>query len=176
MKNFKLLFLLTIISLSIAACKKGDKGDTGPAGPTGATGATGATGTANVTDTFFSAATWINAAGNSTEWRYDFIDSSMDLSAGVQVYFYEGGNNWMAMPFTYHSLEWLYEVFRDNHKIELTMTTVSGTTALTQPVGTTFRVVTIPVGHRLAHPEVDYIDFNQVKKAFHLKDIVLDNQ
>ena len=166
MKTLRVLLFLSIVSLAIASCQKGDKGDTGPAGTNGTNGTNG---NANVIDTFFNAANWFNAAGNYTEWTYDYVNTAYDFNGLVQVYFYDGGNNWMAMPFTYHSLEWLYEVYRDTHTIHLTMTTVGGTQVLSQPVGTTFRLVVIPASHRLAHPEVNYNDFNEVKRVFGLK-------
>jgi len=171
MKKVKVLFLLAAISLAFVGCKKGDKGDTGPAGATGATGATGAAGNANVTDTFYNTGNWTDVTGGfAYEWRYDIIDSSLDLGAAVLVYFYNGGDDWIALPWTFHNRIYFFEVDRAANKITLVYTSPAGNIAVGNPSSTIFRVVTVPLAHRMEHPDLDWTDFKSVKKTLHLRD------
>ena len=158
--------------LLLTNCAK--KGDTGPAGPAGANGTNG---NANVKSKtiFVAGSEWINTVGESkvtklvTEITTDIVNNG-----AVLVYIDNGSNNWGAMPTTVADPSGLVVTFGydiEPGKLILSATVNASVTLTATDFGNTnFRIVTISGSGKIANPNLNYNDFNAVKKAFNLKD------
>lgn len=160
------------LGLTLASCAK--KGDTGPAGPAGANGTNG---NANVKSKtiFVAGSEWINTPGESTVTKIvSEITTDIVNTGAVMVYVDNGNNNWSALPATATGTTGLVLSFGfdiEPNKLTLTAQVNANTTLTAATFGNTnFRIVTIAGSGRLANPNLNYNDYNAVKKAFNLKD------
>lgn len=160
------------LGLTLASCAK--KGDTGPAGPAGTNGTNG---NANVKSKtiFVAGSEWINSPGESSVTKIvSEISTDIVNTGAVLVYIDNGGNNWTALPATTTSTTGLVISFGydiEPGKLILTAEVNANITLTASAFGNTnFRIVNIAGSGRLANPNLNYNDYNAVKKAFNLKD------
>lgn len=160
------VILFTASILLITGCKKGKDGEPGKDGST------------NVISKLFSAtsASWSN---NGSYW-YAFLtvpDLTTDNinSAAIQVFFSTSNNSWTAVPYTeVASSNYFMGFITKPNNIEVTWenNTSLGSNPNSFYTATTvqFKVVIIPAAARLANPNVDLNNYNEIKKTFNLKD------
>ena len=158
------IVFLAITTLMISSCKK-----EGPQGPAG---------NANVTSTLFSASSW---AWSSPNYYCDFtvpeLTSSNINSAAVLVYFSTVSGIWIAVPYTQYTNAYDYHMAFNTRAgmVEVTWVYDSSLSSGSDPnayygVTVQYKVVVIPPSARLANPNIDYTNYNEVKTAFNLKD------
>ncbi len=157
------------LGLTLASCAK--KGDIGPAGPAGTNG------NANVKSKtiFVAGSEWINTPGASTVTKIvSEITTDIVNNGAVMVYVDNGGNNWSALPATATGTTGLIVTFGydiEPGKLILNAGVNANVTLTASTFGNTnFRIVTIAASGRMANPNLNYNDYNAVKKAFYLKD------
>ena len=171
MKNAIQAAILLLVLLSINGCTK--QGAIGPAGEKGDPGNTG------VTSTTFMMNNWLwSAPYHYSNLNVPALTTSNASSAAVMVYFNtDGGNNWIALPYTqYHSPSNYYMGFNTNVGIvQVTWVYDSSLSSGDNPnvyYSSTVRckVVVIPPAMKLANPDLDIKDYEAVKKRFKLKE------
>ena len=172
-KTAKILCMFALAcGLLFTNCAK--KGDTGPAGPAGTNGTNG---NANVKSKtiFVAGSEWINSAGASTVTKLvSEITTDIINNGAVLVYVDNGSNNWSALPVTTTDpsgvvLAFGYDI--EPGKLILNAEVNQNVTLTASTFGNTnFRIVTIAGSGRMANPNLNYNDYNEVKKAFNLKD------
>jgi hypothetical protein len=161
MKN-KFLLLASVLLLTFSACKK-----EGPAGKDGKDG------NANVQSSTFTVTSWgYSAPSYYADINYSAITAGIINNGAVLVYLSNGSGGYSQLPLTIYPSSSYSE----------TLETVSGPgfvrifitdSDLTAPItpGTlTFKVVVIAASARMANPDVDLSNYNQVKKAFNLQE------
>lgn len=104
------------------------------------------------------------------------ITSANINSAGVMVYYSVYQNVWISVPYTVYGTLHDYHMgfVYDPGTVEVTWM-YDGTSAGSDPntyYGTTVRckVVVVPSAARLANPDIDWNDYEEVKERFDLKD------
>jgi len=170
MKKLKTILMLTaLISLTVISCKKGD---TGPIGPAGTNGTNGTNGNANVTNFNITIHTydWTYASTYS-EFHYNYYVSG-DFESAVLGYVMSG-NGEQVLPYVsnvlHNRLTLSSNLSSSTPFVQFQWTNLTTTT--TAPTSDYMvRLVIIPPAVRIANPNVNYNDYNAVKKAFNLKD------
>jgi hypothetical protein len=162
----KILIAFVINLLLFTGCKKGD---TGPSGKDGKDGA------ANISSTTYNASTWLSGSGS---WYVNLsvpaLTSSNLNSAGVQVFFsINSGANWWALPYTeVASTDYFfnYTTSAGNVQPQWVYNGVGlGSNPNTYYSATVqLKVVVIPPA--LIKPGVDNTNYEEMKKAYNLKD------
>jgi|SRR6185436_5935286 len=170
MKNLKLILAIFTVSVMIASCEKdGPQGPQGPIGTVGDKGDKGDTGNANVTSYLFSITNpvWSHTAGSNVWYYYDASHPIQEASTcAVMVYIKDLGGNWVSMPIT----NWFATddnfIYRHNTGgIEYDYYGPS------RPANTTyFKVVVIPPARLSQNPGINLNNYEEVKRAFGLKD------
>lgn len=164
MKQIKTAILILVATITLNGCKKGKDGEPGKDG------------SSNVTSHTYSVSNWTD---NSTYWYAHLsvpeLTSDNINTASVQVYFSTVANNWQAMPFTYvastnHFMNYITSIGQVEVDWEYngvgsgsSPVTIYGATSM-------FKVVVIPPAAKKANPNINLNDYNEVKKAFDLKD------
>ena len=157
-------FIAITLSITFTSCKKGD---TGPAGPAGANGV------ANIQTSNFTT--------TNSSWSFDPSDNSYNATIGwlaitqsiidkgtIQVFLGDGsGSQWAALPASigFDQINYSYKLGQ-----VIISSTLSNGTAPTNPGGQQFKIVIIPPSARIANPNVDYKNYQEVKRTFNLKD------
>tara|TARA_R110000782_G_scaffold237188_1_gene323453 strand:- start:185201 stop:185656 length:456 start_codon:yes stop_codon:yes gene_type:complete len=151
MKTIKRTVLLTLIasvSLLFSCAKDGEDGLPGPAGPAG---------NANVKsqtfDVYWSSSSFVDLYAT-------IVTQSIVNSGSVMTYIQESPGTWIALPInTNYNIVYSYSV--NNVRVYVSP----------QPSGyDKFKVVAIASSARLANPNVDYTNYEEVKATFNLKD------
>jgi hypothetical protein len=175
MKKVKLLMLIIAVAClaSLNSCKKEFTGPAGPQGPAGTNGTNGTNGNANVHSTTFTASfTWDGA----NYWRIatisniSILTSSIVNSGAVMIYLNENGT-YAALPMTVSMGGNIVEdVWFEYSTGQISIVTEDSD--LSDPGTSTlnFKLVCIDASARMANPNVDLKNYNEVKKAFKLKD------
>ena len=159
------------LGLTLASCAK--KGDTGPAGPAGTNGTNGNANVKSMSMTVVSSS-WIYDATNKV-YRATIIDVNItqDIvnTGAVMVYIVSGGTN-LALPVTVYPSTAYSETFSFTFSLNTLVINVqdSDLTQPNNPGAYTFKIVKIAASGRMANPNVNYNDYNAVKKAFNLQD------
>lgn len=154
MKTIKRTVLLTLIasvSLLFSCAKDGKDGPPGPAG---------ATGNANVKSQTFVVNTWDWSSNSVLLYDPNITQAIVDNGA-VQVYLQGDPGVWIALPLSFSGLEIVYD-----YQVNFIRITASSQ----PPTQQTFKVVAIASSARLANPNVDYTNYEEVKATFNLKD------
>jgi len=149
---------------SLATLNSCKKGDTGPAGKDGVDG------NANVTSLIVTI--------SSSQWtfsnnEYDAtisvpaITQSIITSGTVQVFCSPDGANWLALPFSFQGYEINYGYLVGQVQIAITLNN-GGNPG--QPNNNQFKIIVISSAARIAHPNVNWNNYNEVKKIFNLAD------
>ena len=166
MKTKFILSVLTLTILVVSSCKKPKDGEPGPKG---------ADGNANVTYSIFnvSASSW----GYTTPTYYAVLNdpnitSDIINKGAVLVYLQVGTGTYTQLPLTFFpsaSYAELWEVVTAVNQVQVQITD-SDLTAPAPPPACTFKVVCIASRSMLSNPDIDFKNFESVKKAFNLKD------
>jgi hypothetical protein len=172
MNKSKIIYLFIVIIISLTGCAK--DGATGPSGPQGTAGSNG---NANVKSQTSSAIDWLGFGAN---W-YTIIDVP-DLTAEVQsnglveVFFSTNdGVIWNALPWDGGQLNYKMSFSTWTNHVEIDWMYNNGTGFGTNPdsvFSTTckFKIVMIPSSHRGTHPNVNWKNYFELKKAFDLNE------
>ncbi len=183
-KTFLKTGLVLVVALLAISCSK--DGETGPAGPAGANGINGTNGTngtngidgnANVfgSNTFlFATSNWTSQAGG-TSWTSSIINVSSItqtiVDRGIVLVFRKynepGQTVWAPLPDTNTNINLSYEFGVGTIYLLVQSTNA---VAISNPGAITLRYVVISPSNKLANPNTDWNDYNQVKEALHLKD------
>lgn len=156
------LLALTVISFS--ACVRGEDGMPGPQGPPG---------NANVDYMIYDLSVWNYASPsffvtlNDPQITYDIVDKG-----AVLVYMYAGNDQWSQLPQTFYPTSTYSETWKQfisPGQVEIDVT-ASDLIQPNNPGHCTFKVVTIAYRSMLQNKNVDFSNFEAVKKAFNLKD------
>lgn len=159
MKIRTFLFALFLL-VSATSCKK-----EGPQGPAGKDG------NANVHGQVFTVSNWsYSAPSYYSDISYSAITQDIINTGAVLVYLSNGSGGYSQLPLTYYpssAYSRTFETVSYPGGVRIYVTDSD----LTQPVtpGTSsFKVVAISSSARIAHPEIDYSDYEEVAKVFHL--------
>jgi hypothetical protein len=163
--------IVILLAISILnGCKKGEDGKDGADGQNGA---------ANLIAYTYSISSWLYS---SPAWYKNLSVPELTPdninSASVQVYFYSATNTWKALPFTQYNsgaADYLMGFETTINIVKITWIYDSSLSSGSDPnayFGTTcqFKVVLIPPAMIVSHPDVDLKNYEEVKKAFDLKD------
>ena len=163
MKTTKLTILsLAIVAGVLSSCKK--KTTEGPAGKDG---------NANVHSFTFSttSSAWtLNNKTYNATFTLESIDASILSSGTVNVFLGDGtGSRWTAMPVTQQGIQYNYSI--SIHTVGVGMSSASDANPpLSNPGVQQFRVIVISGSARMAHPNVNLNNYNEMKRTFNLKD------
>ncbi len=163
--------------LLLTSC--GKDGATGPQGPAGTNGTNGV---ANISVQDFTISTW-SLSTTATTYFYTQqpvtnLNADVNSNGAVEVFFsISGGNNWTALPMTQYVSGTGGADYYFNYTtsalgfIEVDWTSSSSLTAGYDPnsiFGTTvqLKVVVIPPSMRKANPDVNFHNYNEIKKHF----------
>ena len=162
-KTIFLTFAAVAVILTSNGCKKDDDTKLNYV-------ATGTNNNTVQTSTFtITAAQWV-ADSAGLQWGYLYtIPSGSNISGAVLLYL-QDGTNWAALPHVDYG--WTYEFEYDpTAKImNVQIADAKASTLIPNPGDKTFRMVTIPPGARKAHPNVNWKNYEEVKKAFNLSE------
>jgi len=158
--------LALTLGLTLTSCKKGDTG------PAGTAGTNGTNGNANVVSSSLTTSAWTYVSPSwEMTFTYPAITQSI-LDKGAVLVYVKSGNNYYQLPFTFYpaatySQSYEVETYLGGLKVYVTD---SDLTQPTNPGSLTFKVVVIAASQRLANPNVNYDNYDDVKKAFNLQD------
>ena len=165
---FKTAVLLLTAIMTISCSKDGATGATGATGPAGANGTNG---NANVIGTnTLTVTNWTsNTSGSfwATGLSAPGITQAIVDKGIVSVFISDTSGGWMAMPYTYGNVSWYYGFGVGFVNIYKTNTNFI---SMANPGSQTFRVVIISASNRMANPNTDWKDYEQVKEALNLQD------
>lgn len=178
MKTIKKITLLVVIAsiLTIFSCTK--EGKEGPAGPAGASGTNGTNGNANVKSILLSTSTWY--WDNSFKARYyTWYPSELtyDIASTGAVFLYQSTSSGagfiqlpISQPVSASVVESDFFEYGENI-IEVYIQNSNQSDPISQiPIPTYYKLVLIPSSARIANPNVDYTNYEEVKTTFNLKD------
>lgn len=144
-------------------------GKTGPAGPAGANGANG---NANVVSSTITSSNW-SYVSPSWEIAFSYPAITQDIiDKGAVLVYLKNGTSYSQLPLTFFqsaSYSTALEVSNYLGGVKIFWTD-SDLTQPTNPGSWTFKIVVIAASGRAANPNVNYNDYNAVKKAFNLQD------
>ena len=152
----KIFLSFALLSLLITSCKK-EKYQ--PAGNYVVSGTN--SNTVKKYDFTVYSSDWM-ASGSNQYYNYMGIPAGTDMNGAVMVYYYAAGY-YTALPFIVSGTQSIMFAFQTNTILEVDLIGMPAQTC-------SFRAVIIPPGSRLQHPEVDYTNYEQVKKVFSIKD------
>ncbi len=163
-KNFKIFVAgLMIIAATFSSCSK-----EGPVGPAGKNG------NANVVSSSSVITNW-NYNSSIESWvgvhTYPAITQSI-LDKGAVLAYLKDGNSYYQMPFTFYD----NPDYATSLKVETYLGGLSvhwADSDLNEPIhpgNRTIKVVVISASELKAHPNVDFKNYNAVKKAFNVVD------
>lgn len=171
-KTFFKTGLFLVVALFAMSCSKdGVAGPAGPAGTNGINGTNGTNGNANVIGTnTVTISSWTSLASGSlwyTSLSATGITQSIVDRGMVSVFIQISSGSWTAMPYTIGNTSWFYDFGVGFINIYKTNTNAA---VIANPGLQTFRVVIISPSNKMANPNTDWNDYNQVKQALHLVD------
>ncbi|MFI5218370.1 MAG: collagen-like protein [Bacteroidia bacterium] len=172
-KLLKIFMMLASISLLISCAKDGETGPQGPAGVNGTNGTNGQDGNANVHTQTFTVSNWYYIAPSYGVDIADF-DITQDIvdNGLVMVYTSNGSGGWQALPYTAYPSSSYSSTYVFVHYLN-GVTIWKTDSDLTQPVnpGTrTYKVIAVAEAPRIANPNVNWNNYEEVKETFNLKD------
>lgn len=167
MKTTRTLIVMAAFAGSIMLNSCAKDGAVGPAGPAGTNG------NANVQSSTFTVSNWTYSAPSYySDISWGALTTDIINNGAVLVYVSTGTSVWSQLPltlYTYSTYSSSLEVVSSTGNIRI-LWTDSDLTQPNNPGANTFKVVAIAASQRLANPNINYDDYNQVKAAFHLKD------
>ena len=174
---FKTAVVLLTAIITISCSKDGATGPagaTGMAGTNGANGTNGTNGNANVIGTNTVSvlpSNWINNGG-STSWSTTLTAPAITqaiVDKGTVSVFFQLGTEWVALPYSNPQNHYFTNYGFSLGMVEINISTEAGY-ILTSPGTNIFRVVTISASNKMANPNTNWKDYNQVKEVLHLQD------
>ena len=164
--------LFLVVALFAMSCSKdGEAGPAGPAGANGINGTNGTNGNANVIGTnTLTVSSWTssnNGALWSTSLSATGITQTIVDRGMVSVFIGDSSGAWTSMPYTIGNASWFYSFGVGFINIYKTNTNLA---AIANPGSQTFRVVIISPSNRIANPNTDWKNYEQVKRALNLAD------
>lgn len=161
--------VILLTAIMTVSCSK--DGATGPTGATGAAGTNGINGNANVIGTnTLTVSTWTSYSSGSlwgTSLSATGITQSIVDKGIVSVFIGDSSGSWTSMPYTIGNTSWFYSFGVGFINIYKTNTNLA---AIANPGSQTFRVVIISASNKMANPNTDWKDYNQVKEVLHLQE------
>lgn len=157
--------IVIVTSLAFSGCRKD-----GPVGPQGPQGPAGINGNANVlgsTTLSVSSSNWI---ANGNEWYDTFILGTITqdiVDKGAVMVYEQFNTTWVALPYTLGITGRSFDFYLGGGHI---YSANADGTASANPGNQTYRFVVISASNRMTHPNVNYKNYEEVKKAFNLKD------
>jgi hypothetical protein len=158
----KTLFSFAILAMMfLVSCTK--PGPTGPEGPAGTNGTNGTNGNANVIGTN-------TVALNSGNWSAIGSNFEATITApaitqaivdkGTIMVYEQFGSYWVALPYTIGKLSVVYYFTLNTVKIDYVYNDNSQTP---NPGNKTYRIVAISASAMLAHPNINWENYEEVK-------------
>ena len=182
MKKFSNILALMALLLMVACGKEGPMGPQGPQGPMGPQGPAGHDGNAYVVSTTLMVYSddWY---WDETSWRVDFDYDAVTndiYNSGVVFVYMEVEDTWRQIPMTFYYTDYDNQgnLLYCSSSLE-TSFYVGGVSVFWtendfydgyRPGDRRFRVVAITAGYYSAHPELDYSNYEEVRKTFQLAD------
>ena len=182
LKSMKKTFLktglvLVVALLAISCSKDGETGPAGPAGANGTNGTNGIDGNANVygsNTVQFAASNWTSQFGG-TWWTSSITNVSSItqtiVDRGIVLVFRKYTDNgqtvWAPLPDVNTNINLSYEFGVGTIYLIVQSTNA---VAISNPSAITLRYVVISPSNKMANPNTDWNDYNQVKEALHLQD------
>lgn len=177
-KSILSLLFTSVLALTFIACEKGDTGDPGPQGPQGAQGPPGSVNVISKTITV-SSSDWIlysNPLGGymkGSQKSVPEITSSIVSSGAVMVYlrqsYVSGGYYYQALPYNWVINSNNMRSYHFSISTNLVNLFIEEADNTLGSLGSyTYKVVIIP-GNRMAeHPDINLLNYNEVKRKFNL--------
>jgi hypothetical protein len=171
---FKTGLFLVVALFAMSCSKDGAVGPAGPAGANGINGINGTNGNANVIGTntvSVPSSSWTSSGGN-TVWTTTLTASAITqtiVDRGMVSVFFQSGSGWIALPYSNPQNHYFTVYGFALGSVQISITTESGY-VLTSPGSNVFRIVVISPSNKIANPNIDWKDYNQVKEALHLRD------
>ncbi len=159
-KSIVLLLIFTIFS-----CSK--DGATGATGQAGANGNANVIGTNTVTTTSSNWTSYSSGALWVTNINVSGITQSIVDKGIVCVFKSDTNGTWIALPFTIGNQSWFYTFGVGFVSINTTNTNI---TSFANPASQTFRVVIVSASNKIANPNVNWNNYEEVKDVLNLKD------
>jgi hypothetical protein len=158
-------FALTL-GLTFTSCKKGDTG------PAGTNGTNGTNGNANVVSSTVTTSGW---SYNAPSWKVSFTYAAITqavIDKGAVLVYAKVGNAYNQLPLTFYpaatySSTWEVSTYLGGIDV---IATDSDLTQPANPGSWTFKIVVMTASARLAHPNLNLKNYNEVKQAFNLVD------
>lgn len=163
MKN---LYLLSIITILLLSCNK--------EGPEGPAGTNGQDGNANVQLTTFAITSWTESGVSykaASPWLSDITQNIVDNGA-VHTYMSNGSGGWEPLPLTLYPSSTYSRTYTAVHYLNgVTLWVNDSDLNLPSDPGTrSFKVVAVAASAKIANPDVDYTNYEEVKQTFNLLD------
>lgn len=166
------IFLLAMLILSgCAKDKYQPKGDYQPAGNYG-----------NANMIYSNTVTlnnWTSAFDNGTEYVYYSLINWPALTQAIKdngavMTYVQSGTQWYALPYSDHGTGWsyTYDFGFDVGTVEIDLTGVdnTGSPGTASQNGTVVRLVAISPAAKIANPDLNWSNYNEVKARFNLED------
>ena len=177
MKNlFKKIAILSIAMLVFGCSEDGAAGATGATGANGINGTNGTNGqdgNANViglNDVTTTSDSW-TTVNDATFWKttlyFPEITQAVFDKGIVSVFRKYNSGIWNALPYSYYNESWNHGFFVGGINIFCVST---DRTLINNPGAQTFRVVIITASNRMANPETNWNNYDEVKTALKLRD------
>lgn len=144
-------------------------GKTGPAGPAGTNGTNG---NANVVSSSLTSSAWTYVAP-SWEMTFTYPAITQDiLDKGAVLVYVQQSSNYYQLPYTFYPASSYSRTYTFVHYLGglKVFVTDSDLTQPSNPGSLTFKVVAIAASGKMANPNLNYDDYNAVKKAFNIQD------
>lgn len=177
MKTIKKLSMLLLLSSTLINFSCTKEGPAGPQGSPGPTGPRGSDGNANVKSVTINVASgnWI-LSGNTYYFDSYISEITTDIinSGSVQIFMESTSSTgvWLTMPWIEYINSSIFSTYNFNHswgKVRI-FKVDSDITPPSNPGVRKFKVIVISSSARILNPNVDYTNYNEVKKTFNLKD------
>jgi hypothetical protein len=164
MKKVNAVIAVFVIATTMfmGGCAK--DGATGPAGPAGANGNANVIGTNTVT------VNGVNWTALSTYFETTLTDADITQAVvdnGVVLVYAQNGTTWAALPSTFSSVSLTFQFYLGN--VEIFCANTDGSQTL-NPGTQIFRLVIIPSSARMTNENINFRNYEEVKRAFNLKD------
>ncbi|MHB8261355.1 MAG: hypothetical protein ACYDCN_10615 [Bacteroidia bacterium] len=171
--------------LVVSGCTKDATTVTGATGPKGANGTNGNANVTSQTDTAKGANNWATNSTN-TGWFVNFpstnLDSVIQKKGTVQVFMsHDDGTTWTALPLTEftsttnnYTMGFTTQVYLVSIQWTNTSASLTGSTPGSSPTtiyggNCIFKIICIAASARMANPNVNLQNYEEVKTAFHLR-------
>lgn len=115
---------------------------------------------------------WTQNNGGAV-WSCSVSNNNVNLYGGVEVFLQDNSSSdsWWALPFVNANFTYYFKVTPDASIITFYVAYVNNTTTFTITNSMTYKVVAIPPSARIAHPGVNWKNYNEIKKTFKIKEI-----